>query len=106
MNHTNSEILTAILVSWAKPMVDDIVSNRLGAFEPIVAANAWIKKYFPVASNYSIVNDLSFLVTPTAEIVVGNFVRNGIARLGVAEADIPEYAAKLAASMLEKACKV
>ena len=105
MNYTNSEILTAVLVAWAKPMVDGIVAKSLGEYQPVVAANEWVKKYFPVASNYSIVNDLSFLVAPSAEIVVGNFVRNGIAKLGVADADIPGYAAKLVASMLEKAEK-
>lgn len=105
MKHTNSEILTAVLVAWTKPMVDDIVASTLGNYQPVVVANEWVKKYFPVASNYSIVNDLSFLVVPSAEIVVGNFVRNGIAKLGIAEDDIPGYAAKLVASMLEKAEK-
>lgn len=105
MNHTNSEILTAVLVKWAKPMVDEIVASRLGNYQPIVAANEWVKKYFPVASNYSIVNDLSFLVVPSTEIVVGNFVRNGIAKLGVADADIPGYSSKLLAAMMEQAEK-
>ena len=105
MKHTNSEILTAVLVAWTKPMVDDIVAGTLGNYQPVVVANEWVKKYFPVASNYSIVNDISFLVVPSAEIVVGNFVKNGIAKLGIAEDDIPGYAAKLVASMLEKAEK-
>lgn len=105
MEYTNSEKLTAVLVKWAKPMVDEIVASRLGNYQPIVAANEWVKKYFPVASNYSIVNDLSFLVVPSTEIVVGNFVRNGIAKLGVADADIPGYASKLLAAMMEQAEK-
>ena len=105
MEYTNSEKLTAVLVKWAKPMVDEIVASRLGNYQPIVAANEWVKKYFPVASNYSIVNDLSFLVVPSTEIVVGNFVRNGIAKLGVADADSPGYASKLLAAMMEQAEK-
>lgn len=105
MQYTNSEILTAVLVHWAKPLVDTIVGSRLGKLEPVAAANEWVKKYFPVAKSYSIVNDLSFLLVPASEMVVGNFVRNGIAKLGIADADIPEYASKLVASMIEKAEK-
>lgn len=102
---TNSEILTAVLVNWAKPMVDNVVASRLGHFQPVVAANEWVKKYFPVAANYSIVNDLSFLAVPATEILLEPIVRNGIAKLGVQDADIPAYASKLLASMIEEADK-
>ena len=105
MAHTNSEILAAVMVAWAKPYVDDIVSGRLGSLQPVIAANAWVKKYCPVASNYSIINDLSFLAVPVSEMAVGGFVRNGMARLGVKDEDIPSFASNLLASMMEKAEK-
>lgn len=101
--YLNSEILTAVLVKWAKPMVDDIIANRLGQFEPVQAANGWVKKYFPVAANYSIVNDLSFLAMPATEMMLEPFIRNGIAKLGIADADIPEYASKMVASAIGEA---
>ena len=50
---SNLEKLTAVLVTWAKPMIDTVLADRIGAFQPVQAANAWVKKYFPVADNYS-----------------------------------------------------
>ncbi len=102
MKHTNSEILTAVLVHWSKPLVDSVLTSRLGQLQPMVAASEWVKKYFPVASNYSIVNDLSFLAVPATEMVIEPIVRNGIAKLGVQDADIPGYASKLLASMMDE----
>jgi len=92
-------------VEWAKPMVDEIVASRLGQLQPVVAANEWVKKYFPVANNYSIVNDLSFLAVPASEMVVGNFVARGLEKLNVNDKDVPAYAAKLVDSMIEQADK-
>ena len=103
--YSNSEILTAVLVTWAKPMVDSVIANVVGKNEGVVAANEWVRKYFPVAANYSIVNDLSFLAVPATEMIIEPFVRNGIAKLGIADSDIPEYASKLLDSMIEQADK-
>lgn len=101
--YTNSEILTSVLVTWAKPMVDSVVASRIGQFEPIQAANEWVRKYFPVAANYSIVNDLSFLAVPATEIILEPLIRNGIERLGVKDQDIPVYASKVLSSMMDEA---
>lgn len=103
--YTNSEILTAVLVAWAKPMIDNIVSNRIGQFQQVQAANEWVKKYFPVAANYSIVNDLSFLAAPATELLMEPAIRNGIAKLGVLDKDIPSYTSKLVDSMIGEAEK-
>ena len=78
--YSNVEILTAVLITWAKPLVDEIVEHRLGNLQPVAAASEWIKKYFPVPNNYTIVRDLSFLAMPAFEIMVGNFVRTGKTR--------------------------
>ena len=102
---SNSQKLTAVIVSWAKPMIDTIVASRLADMQPIQAATEWVKKYFPVADNYSIVNDLSFLAVPASEIIIEPIIRNGIAKLGVQDQDIPAYATKLVDSMIEQAGK-
>lgn len=102
---SNSQKLTAVIVAWAKPMIDTIVSSRLADMQPIQAATEWVKKYFPVADNYSIVNDLSFLAVPASEIIIEPIIRNGIAKLGVQDQDIPAYATKLVDSMIEQAGK-
>ena len=103
--HSNIEILTAVIVTWAKPMVDEIVANRLGNLQPVATASEWVKKYFPVPNNYSIVNDLSFLAVPASEMMVGNFVRNSLEKLNVKDGDIPEYASKIVDSLIAEAEK-
>lgn len=103
--YSNTEILTAVIVTWAKPMVDKVLASLLSQYQPVVAANEWVKKYFPVANNYSIVNDLSFLAVPASEMVIEPFVKNGIAKLGIQDQDIPAYVAKLVDSMIEQADK-
>jgi len=103
--YSNAEILTAVIVTWVKPMVDAIVANQLGQFQFITAANEWVKKYFPVANNYSIVNDLSFLAVPATKMAIEPRVRNAIATLGISDADIPAYAAELVNSLIAKAKK-
>ena len=102
---SNTQKLTAVIVTWAKPMIDTIVASRLAEMQPVQAANEWVKKYFPVAANYSIVNDLSFLAVPASEIIIEPVIRNGIAKLGVQDQDIPAYAAKLVDSMIQEAEK-
>lgn len=103
--YTNSEKLTAVLVHWAKPLVDEVVASRLGQSQQVQSASEWVKKYFPVPSNYSIVNDLSFLAVPATEMLLEPIIRNGIAKLGVKDEDIPGYAAKLLSSMMDEAEK-
>jgi hypothetical protein len=103
--YSNTEILTAVIVTWAKPMVDEIVANRLGNLQPVATASEWVKKYFPVPNNYSIVNDISFLAVPASEMMVGNFVRQGLEKLNVSDKDVPAYAARIVDSLIEQADK-
>lgn len=103
--YSNTEILTAVIVTWAKPMVDEIVANRLGNLQPVATASEWVKKYFPVPNNYSIVNDLSFLAVPASEMMVGNFVRQGLEKLNVKDQDVPAYAARIVDSLIAEAEK-
>lgn len=99
---TNLQKLTAVIVRWVKPMADTVLANMLSQSQPIQSANEWVKKYFPVAQNYSIVNDLSFLAMPASEMVIEPIVRNGIERLGVKDEDIPKYAAGIVDAALER----
>ncbi len=100
---SNTEKLTAVIVAWAKPMIDTIVASRLADMQPVQAANGWVRKYFPVAADYSIVNDLSFLAVPATEIILEPMIRKGIDKLGVSDQDIPAYVAKLVDSMVNEA---
>jgi hypothetical protein len=103
--YSNIEKLTAVLVAWAKPMVDTIIASRLGKLPSVIAANEWVKKYFPVANNYSIVNDLSFLAVPASGMLIEPVIRRGIEKIGVQDQDLPAYAATLVDSMIDEAEK-
>lgn len=103
--HSNRQILSAVLANWAKPLIDEVLVSRLGSLQQVAAANEWVKKYFPVAKNYSIVKDLAFLAVPATEIIIEPAVGKAIERLGVSDEQIPSYAAKIADSLLEEAEK-
>ena len=93
------------MANWAKPLIDEVLVSRLGSLQQVAAANEWVKKYFPVAKNYSIVKDLAFLAVPATEIIIEPAVGKAIERLGVSDEQIPSYAAKIADSLLEEAEK-
>lgn len=103
--HSNRQILSAVLATWSKPLVDEVLISRLGELQPVQVANEWVKKYFPVPKKYSIVRELSFLALPAMEIAIEPAVGHAIERLGVSDEQIPEYASKIANSLLEEAEK-
>ena len=103
--HSTSKILSAVLATWAKPLLDKVLVSRLGEMQPIAAASEWIKKYFPVPGNYSIVADLAFLAVPATSIIIEPMVSNWVSKLGIDDDQIPAYAAKMADAFLEEASK-
>lgn len=103
--YSNSKILAAVIANWAKPLIDQVLLSRIGDLQQVSAASEWVKKYFPVSGNYSIVNDLAFLAVPAVGLIVEPLVTNGLAKLGVPEEQIPSYAAKMADAMLAEAEK-
>lgn len=103
--YSNRQILSAVLANWAKPLVDEVLVSRLGALQQVAAANEWVKKYFPVAKNYSIVKDLAFLAVPATEIIIEPIVGKAIDKVGIADEQIPAYAAKIVDSLLDEADK-
>lgn len=103
--NSNSKILSAVIATWAKPMIDQVLVSRIGEMQPVEAASEWVKKYFPVPGNYSIVTDLAFLAVPATSIIIEPMVNNWISKLGIQDENIPEYAAKITDAMLEEAEK-
>ena len=103
MKYTNTQILSAVIARWAKPLADQVLTSRLSHLQPVAAASEWVKKYFPVANNYSIVNDLSFLAVPATEIIIAPMVSRGIANLGVSDDQLPAYAHKMVDAFIAEA---
>lgn len=102
MSYNNRQIVTAIVSKWMKPLAGQVLSSRLGALQPIVSASEWIKKYFPVSQDYSLVNDLSFLAEPAIEIMAGPVVNGFIDKLGVDDTMLPIYMRKIVRSCIEE----
>lgn len=101
----NIEILSSVLIEWAKPILDDVIKNVIGGNSAVQTANAWVKKFFPVSENYSIWNDLSFLAMPLVNMVVMPILANGVAKLGVSDEALPKYALEVSKALLDEAEK-
>lgn len=100
---SNTEILSGIVVDWAKPMIDDVANQLIGENESVQRANAWIRKYFPVSENYSVWNDLSFLALPLLNLSVLPFLSAGLQKFGVSDELVPDYARGVAEAMCKEA---
>lgn len=99
----NTDILTAVMTQWAKPMTDDFAQQVMSGNEWINRANQWIRKYFPVSENYSIWNDISFLAMPAMEISIEPMITGFLSKMGIADEMIPEYAHKVVDALVKEA---
>lgn len=100
---SNVDILSGIIVDWAKPMIDDIALQIVNGSDSITRANAWIKKYFPVSQNYSIWNDISFLALPLLSVSITPFLENAVNKIGITDEMIPKYIRDIADAMYKEA---
>lgn len=98
--HTNAEILTAVMTRWLKPMGSAVFDMILG--QKMEGINEWAKKIFPLPANYSIKDDLGFLLKPSVDMMVAPYVRNLLQQSGVDDAHIPEYAHRLVKAMSDE----
>lgn len=100
---SNVDILSGIIIDWAKPMIDDIALQIVNGSDSITRANAWIKKYFPVSQNYSIWNDISFLALPLLSVSITPFLENAVNKIGITDEMIPKYIRDIADAMYKEA---
>ena len=100
---SNVDILSGIIVDWAKPMIDDIALQIVNGSDSITRANAWIRKYFPVSQNYSIWNDISFLALPLLSVSITPFLENAVNKIGITDEMIPKYIRDIADAMYKEA---
>ena len=100
---SNVDILSGIIIDWAKPMIDDIALQIVNGSDSITRANAWIRKYFPVSQNYSIWNDISFLALPLLSVSITPFLENAVNKIGITDEMIPKYIRDIADAMYKEA---
>lgn len=99
--HSNAEILTAVLTHWLQPMSEAVASRVLG--NKLGGINEWAKKLFPLPANYSITQELNFLISPTMSAMLAPAVKNMLASSGIDDATIPQFAHNIAKSMRNEA---
>lgn len=99
--HSNADILTAVLAHWLKPMSEAVASRVLG--NRLSGINEWAKKLFPLPANYSITQELNFLISPTMNAMIGPAVAKMLASSGIDDTAIPQFAHNLAKSMRNEA---
>ena len=99
--HSNAEILTAVLTYWLQPMSEAVASRVLG--NKLGGINEWAKKLFPLPANYSITQELNFLISPTMSAMLAPAVKNMLASSGIDDAAIPQFANNIAKSMRNEA---
>lgn len=104
-NYSNTQILTAVVAHWAKPLADQVLVSCLGNMQPVVAASEWVRKYFPVPADYSIIRDIAFLAVPATEAVIEPLIGNALSRLNIGDAMIPGYARSIVDACIEEAEK-
>lgn len=97
MNYSNADKLTAVLSHWLKPMGEAVGKRLLG--NRLSGIDTWIKGVFPVSQDYSIMNDLSFLMKPSVDMLMSPAISKMLAESGVADEAIPEWAHKLTCEM-------
>lgn len=100
---SNVDKLTAVLTHWLRPMGDSVVNLIIG--DKLNGINAWAKSVFPLPSNYTIMNDLGFLLNPSFEMMVSPAIRRVLDGSGVDEEHMPAYAHRLADAMYDECMK-
>jgi hypothetical protein len=63
---TNKEILTAVLIEWAKPTIPVLVGNRLNGIPALNMFENWIKSKGIAPANWTILQDISPLLQGAA----------------------------------------
>lgn len=103
VEYTNLDKLAAVAAEWLRPSLQGIAASRLDKMEGVAAANSWVVKYFPVKPDYSIVNDLGFLIAPAAACAIRPALANIINRAGIPDSSIPEFANGIADAAAKEA---
>lgn len=63
---TNKEILTAVLIEWAKPTIPVLLGNRLSSIPVLGMIENWVRNKGIAPSNWSIAQDISPLIQGAA----------------------------------------
>ena len=79
--YTNSQILSAVISTWAQPLIGQIVAGRVNSIPFLGMAENWIKNLGIVSPNYSIINDLSPIIGGASNVIITPFLNKYLAQM-------------------------
>lgn len=99
---TNTQILAAVLTSWARPAITQIMASRINTVPALASVSNFLKTYGIVSQSYNIGNDLLPFLQNGLDTIVQPFLEKYLEK--VPDAAIPEMAHSFAktASMQPK----
>lgn len=96
---TNKEILTAVIIEWAKPVIPMFLGNKISNIPVLGMFENWAKHIGIAPSNWSIAQDLSPIIQGAVYEIVTPFV---LSRLkNVPDEYIPQMAHGIVSSALQ-----
>lgn len=88
--HTNSQILSAVVSTWAQPLIGQIVQGKMASIPVLGMAENWIKNLGIVSPNYSIMKDLMPVIGGASDVIIVPFLNKYLAM--VDDASLPAMA--------------
>ena len=77
--HTNGQILSAVISTWAQPMIGQIVQGKMASIPFLGMAENWIKNLGIVSPNYSIMKDLMPIIGGASDVIITPFLNKYLA---------------------------
>ena len=79
--YTNSQILSAVISTWAQPLIGQVVAGKMSAVPFLGAAENWIKNLGIVSPNYSIMKDLSPIIGGASDVLITPFLNRYLSQM-------------------------
>lgn len=77
--YTNSQILSAVISTWAQPLIGSVVAGKVGNIPMLGAAENWVKNLGIVSPNYSIMRDLMPIIGGASDVIIVPFLNKYLA---------------------------
>lgn len=90
MSYTNTDKLASVVSHWIRPMGESLTGVVFK--DRLQGINEWARRTFPVGQNYSIANEIGFLLQPTIDAMMIPSLKSMISKMGIADEDIPKWA--------------
>lgn len=96
----NQETISAAVNQWAGQIIEGILPQ---VSLPQSKTTSFISNLFGIdLSNYSLLNEFSFLIPDLLEVPVKTYIRSTVEKMGIKDEDLPEYFRKIVTSCIKR----